>query len=709
MTQVKFKSIIDVLESNYAKLPDRHLFNYVKNDVVKRVNYETLYEGSIKVASFLQSKFQTGDRVILMFSTEPEFAFSLFGTLMAGMIAVPTHVPKKNVLSERVDLIIEDSQAKIIITTRKIKDYLFKNFANLFEDGKMEVCVSDDLPRHNIPIRHVNLNENDVAFLQYTSGSTGDPKGVMVSHGNLMANLADLYQGANQTPDSIMLSWLPAFHDLGLISAIFLPLYGNFVCYLIPPVEFMTDPLKWIILLSKFKATHTVAPNFAFDLCVSHFDASKLTSVDLRSVKYMGNCAEPVRYKTLTSFEQLYAPYNLKNVIRPGYGLAEATLKVTSVPANQHLPAYVQYINGKYTTLNNRVLDKLNEAKVYVGCGSSAIDTEVVIVDNQTNTILPDGQEGEIWVHGATVALGYWNKALYSKEIFGAKLAGNNEKCFLRTGDKGFLCDGNLFVSGRIKDMIIIRGVNYYPQDIELTIENAHSSIKPGNVVAFASDGQDAENLVLIAEIKRDQLNNFNPQSVFNAIVKGVEHEHKIEVAKIVLIQPSTIPKTSSGKIRRAACKDLYKKGALTELANWVCETRKFEVAKTANTQGFKVSDHVISVLKNTLNIKELSLYDDVYMLGIDSITSVKIIHQLEAALNITIPPPLILTSANIGEFIAQLEKTIAARDSHSTAKGSDNAANMVTADDLVFGNELNMIDDLSEQELDEFIKSLTV
>jgi acyl-CoA synthetase (AMP-forming)/AMP-acid ligase II len=403
------------------------------------------------------------------------------------------------------------------------------------------------------------VNSDTLALLQYTSGSTGTPKGVMVSHSNLLSNCADLDLGWNHTVDSIIVSWLPTFHDMGLIYGVIEPLYKGCSCYMMPPVSFLHKPIRWLQAISTYKATHSGAPNFAYDLCVRKITPEQKATLNLSSWQMALNGAEPVRADVLQRFAEAFQPCGFDfTAFCPGYGLAEATLKVAAV-RQQDSPVFLQVEADALA--QNRVVEATRDrenVQTLVGCGRSEIDTQIAIADPQTFTQCQDSEVGEIWVSGSTVAQGYWKNPEQTKQIFQATLKGDTSKHFLRTGDLGFLKDGELFVTGRLKDIIIIQGRNHYPQDIELTVENSHPALRPSCGAAFAVEFKGEEQLVVVQEVERSYLRRLNIDEVVGNIRQAVSVEHDIRVHTVVLVKTGTIPKTSSGKIQRQACRQKF-------------------------------------------------------------------------------------------------------------------------------------------------------
>jgi len=403
----------------------------------------------------------------------------------------------------------------------------------------------------------------NLAYIIYTSGSTGRPKGVMVTHGNLMANLRDLCGGWEHTADSVPVSWLPFFHDMGLIYGMLAPVYAGSPAYFMAPLAFLQSPVRWLRAFSHYRGTHAAAPNFAYDLCVRKVRERDREGLDLGSWRVAVNGAEPVRADTLDRFVEAFGPLGFRRrTFCPGYGLAEPTLTVPATPAADEPVSLAVRADALE---QNRVAEAGAEddgARTLVGCGDSVIDTRVAIVRPDERTRCDDDEIGEIWVAGATVAAGYWNRPEATGETFGARLA-TGEGPFLRTGDLGFVRDGHLYVTGRRKDVIIIRGQNHYPQDIEKTVEECHPAMRaPGCGAAFPVDVGGEERLVVVQEIDR-KARDVDEEDVVECVREAVSRNHELQAHDVVLLRPGGVLKTSSGKVQRRACREAYLDGTL--------------------------------------------------------------------------------------------------------------------------------------------------
>ncbi|MEA5595931.1 fatty acyl-AMP ligase [Rivularia sp. UHCC 0363] len=567
---MEFSTLVDALQQRARYQPEKKAYTFLKDGEIEvdTLYYEELERLARAIAAKLQSFNAIGQRALLMYPPGLEFISAFFGCLFAGVIAVPVYPPRGNQLMSRVLGIATDAEATFGLTNTSVlvnsQRWLTENpdLAQLkwLTTDNIDINLADSWQK---PI----VDGNSLALLQYTSGSTGTPKGVMVSHKNLLFNCTDLDLGWNHNINSTIVTWLPTFHDMGLIYGVIEPLYKGCSCYMMSPVSFLHKPVRWLKAISIYKATHSGAPNFAYDLCMRKITSEQKASLDLSSWRMALNGAEPVRADILQRFAQSFKPCGFDlTAFCPGYGLAEATLKVAAV-RQQDTPVFLQ-VDTDALEINRIVEAKANQQNVQtlVGCGRSEIDTQILIVDPESLSQCREEQVGEIWVSGSTVAQGYWRNPEKTQQIFQATLKGNTDKHFLRTGDLGFIKNGELFVTGRLKDIIIIQGRNHYPQDIELTVENSHRALRRDCGAAFAVEFKGSEQLVVVQEVERSYLRQLDVNEVVGNIRQAVAVEHDIRAHSIVLIKTATIPKTSSGKIARQACRQNFLNNTLDVL-----------------------------------------------------------------------------------------------------------------------------------------------
>ncbi|MCS7237182.1 MAG: aminotransferase class I/II-fold pyridoxal phosphate-dependent enzyme [Thermoguttaceae bacterium] len=563
--------LVELLRHRATYQPDEIAFTFLVDgeDQQVHITNQELDRQARAIGGWLQSLGLEGERALLLYPPGLEFIAAFFGCLYAGVVAVPVYPPRKNRSLQRIQAIAEDAQAKVALTTdaviRRVEP-LIDETPHLKELRWLATC---HVPRHmEDRWQKPPITRETLAFLQYTSGSTGAPKGVMLNHGNLLHNSALIAYVFEHTRSGLGVFWLPSYHDMGLIGGILQPLFVGRPNILMSPMAFLQKPLRWLWAISRFRATTSGGPNFAYELCVDKIPPAQRAQLDLSSWQVAFNGAEPVRAETIERFTEAFEPYGFRReAFFPCYGLAEATLIVTGGYAKE--PPVIRWFEAEALE-HGRVIPAAPHspgARPLVGCGQSLPDQRVLIVDPHTCRRLPEGFVGEIWVQGPSVAMGYWNRPEASAATFGGYLEGTGEGPFLRTGDLGFLWGGELFVTGRIKDVIILRGRNIYPQDIELTVQHAHPWLRPDAGAAFTVEQNGRERLVVVHEVERRVRGHLEP--VVQAIRRAVAEEHDLAVDAIVLIKAGTIPKTSSNKIQRHACRQGYLEKTLAALAWW--------------------------------------------------------------------------------------------------------------------------------------------
>jgi len=555
------KNIIDVLREHAKNKPNDTLFRYIEDEKQEPVTltYIEVYEQSKKIANNLLINCKKGDRALLLYPAGLEFITAFLGCLYAGLIAVPAYPPRKNQKMNRLKSIIDDAQAKIVMTSTKaalIAKPLFE------EDEVLKSLLwleSDSSELVNTDINNGSIYPTDTAFLQYTSGSTGNPKGVMVSHSNVMSNMEVIYQSFGHNENSKIVSWLPHFHDMGLMGGVLQPIYGAVEITFMAPAYFLQKPIRWLQMMDKYKATTTGGPNFAYDLCVEKINDDDVRELDLSNMVIALNGAEPVNRDTLMNFTEKFARCGFKSKTHfPSYGMAETTLMVTGGNAKDE--ANILTINS--VDLQNGIITVLEESskdtQEMVSSGHAWLDHEVIIVNPTTLNTMPTDIVGEVWVKGSSVTQGYWKNPDKTKEDFDAYTNDSKEGPYLRTGDLGFLHEDELYICGRAKDLLIIRGKNYYPQDIEFVASHSHDSLSIGNAAAFSVDTSGREQLIILQEIKRTHMKKFNREEVLEAIIESIAIDCELQVQDILILRPGQILKTSSGKIQRQGNKKAY-------------------------------------------------------------------------------------------------------------------------------------------------------
>lgn len=523
------------------------------------------------IAARLQQDFAPGERALLLFMPGLEYIAAFFGTLYAGMIPVPAYPPdplRCNRTLPRLRAMAQDCQAAVILGTRASVALAGPLLGEGLAVAQM-LAVDEWAAWTHLPWTPVDAAPDQLAFLQYTSGSTATPRGVMITHRNILYQLESLYR--NDLHDATCVSWLPMYHDLGLVAGVLGPLYSGRPITLFSPLAFIQRPLRWLQVMSRLKATTTGGPNFAYDLVASKFRPEDGRDLDLSHWRVALTGAEPVRPDTLARFDATFAPYGFRpETWAPGFGLAEATLGVTTTVGDTF--PYCTDFAGEAMRRNRAipVHDRGEPIVTLVQCGRPLPETDVIVVDPQTRATLPEDAVGEIWVRGPGVAAGYWKDVLGTESTFRAQRT-DGAGSYLRTGDLGFLHQGRLFVNGRLKELMIFWGRNVYPADIERTAGSAHEGLARTAGAAFAIDDGGLEKLVVVQEVIRPS--KWNLDSVAQALRSAILAEHGVPLHALVLIRRGTLLKTSSGKIQRLATRQAYLEGQLDTVRQWTFDT----------------------------------------------------------------------------------------------------------------------------------------
>jgi len=578
----RISSLVELLQYRTFQNPEKRLYTFLANGETEDgyLTYKELDLRARAVGAYLQSLNLQGERALLLYPAGLDYIVAFMGCLYAGVIAVPAYPPRLNRNLLRLQNIAQDSKAQAILTTSSIISKFEPLIAQTPGLSEVQWLITDNI-NTAIASRWLepSITEDTLAFLQYTSGSVGTPKGVMVSHGNVLNNEKMIQTAFELHENSVSVGWLPIYHDMGLMANVLQTIYSGSSYIFMSPVDFLQKPYRWLKAISDYKGTFCGGPNFAYELCINKITEEQKKTLDLTSWKVAFNGAEPVRYETIEQFAAAFAPVGFsREAIYPCYGMAETTLMISGGAVSE--PFVYTMFNAQDLEKNIvSIGDNHEKDRVLVGCGHTWLDHKLVITDPETLVRCSPDKVGEIWVSGPSIAQGYWNKPEITKNVFQAYLADSGEGPFLRTGDLGFIHDGELFVTGRLKDLIIIRGTNHYPQDIELTVEQCHKAIRPGCCAAFSIDIDGEERLGIVAEIERryrPRVNNNQTdidrrehgqnkivEDIYTAIKKSVFESHELQIHEILLLKPGSIPKTSSGKIQRHACRNGLLDGTL--------------------------------------------------------------------------------------------------------------------------------------------------
>jgi acyl-CoA synthetase (AMP-forming)/AMP-acid ligase II len=571
-TPIEFASLVELLGHRAAEQPNdtAYIFLPDRGDERIQLTFADLYMRARAVALSLLERGQKGDRAALLFPPGLDFIVGFFGCLLAGVIAVPMMIPRRDSSRDASAAILADCSARFTITRRDLFTSARPELVERLSSAGMECLFVDALPAGSeqagggLPI----VGANDIALLQYTSGSTSSPKGVIVSHANLLQNLEMIRVAFGNTRSSTHVSWVPHYHDMGLILNILQSLYLGALCVLMAPVSFMQRPLSWLRAIHDYRAEVAGGPNFAFDLCVRRHRPEQMQGIDLSCWKLAYNGAEPVRADTIEMFAATFARYGFDpDSAHPAYGMAEATLLISS--GSRGVGPVGRMVSRDALQRHQAVYPtQKGDVHSIVGCGRPLPGERLAIVDPQSRRRLGTYLIGEVWVAGPHVAQGYWRNADATRSVFRAVIDGDDTGCWLRTGDLGFLDDNDeLFITGRIKDLIIMRGMNHYPQDIENTVQDCHPALRRHCGAAFSVlDHNNEEQLVVVQEVERTYRHQIAIDEIIASIREAITREHDIATRAIVLIRTGTLPQTTSGKIQRTLAKQMFLAGALPVL-----------------------------------------------------------------------------------------------------------------------------------------------
>lgn len=634
------------------------------------------------VAGYLQKLGGKGQRVLLLYPPVLDFVIGFFGCLYAGATAVPAFPPRKNRKGQRIHGIARDCQSSLALTNEYVRQQI-EGDANWVEWESVSIIATDSLAQDYSALwKNPAISPDDLAVLQYTSGSTGQPKGVMLSHGNLVRNTELIMIAFETSKESIGVSWLPTYHDMGLVGGVLESVFIGRPVVLMSPMAFLQKPIRWFRTIARYQATTSGGPNFAYQLCVDKILDEELEGIDLSSWQTAFNGAEPVRAATLQQFTERFAKAGFNHsAFLPCYGMAETTLIVTGGP--QADPPVIRTFDSQALDLQQVVACEASDpnARALVASGRILPGEQLLIVDPETSVTLDEDQIGEIWISSSSVGQGYWERDEFTQETFGAHTAAGHGP-FLRTGDLGFLHEGQLFVAGRLKDMIIVRGVNRYPQDIEQTVEQAHEFMQSGLIAAFADTAEDRERLIIAAEVQTRR-EETNWDEIIVAVRRAVAQQHELPPEAVVLVRFGTLPRTSSGKIQRHACRDEFARGSLKIVAQWKAweidlpESEPMIAASSYRPGGngqLAIADtpasdaqpdhEIVDIVMDAIRAvaqeraKQLDLETNIVLdLGLDSLERMQIAHSLEQTFDGRFPEHVLPEIETVREVAAAIER----------------------------------------------------
>jgi acyl-CoA synthetase (AMP-forming)/AMP-acid ligase II len=566
-----FTSLADLLRYRAAVQPHERAYVVLsdRGQEEDAITFAGLERRAAALAQRIAAHAAPGERALLLCPNGIDFIVGLFGCILAGVIAVPMMLPRRQSGRDASAAIVADCAPRLGLSLRPLIDGTRGDLSARFAHAGLAWLALDELTEEAATAAPCAAPlASDVALLQYTSGSTSTPKGVMVSHANLLANLAMIKTAFGNTRRSTTVSWVPLYHDLGLVINALQTLYAGSLCVLFAPAAFVQRPLLWLRAIGDFRAEVAVSPNFGFDLCVERYRADQMAGVDLACWRLALNGAAPVHAATIRRFAATFAPHGFAaDAFYPAYGMAEATVLIAAGRRGAGAALRPLSRAGLQWDRVAPPRDPRDE-QVAVGCGRALSGERLAIVDAASRQRLGTDHIGEIWVAGANVSRGYWRNPAVTAEAFGAAIASEEGAEWLRTGDLGFLDEaGELFITGRIKEVVIIRGANHYPQDIEETVQRCHPALRRHGGAAFAIGGGDTpEALVVVQEVERTERHRIAADEIVSRIREAVVGRHDIVPYEIALLRPGALPKTTSGKIQRTLARQLWLSGSLARL-----------------------------------------------------------------------------------------------------------------------------------------------
>ncbi|WP_426135736.1 non-ribosomal peptide synthetase [Pseudomonas sp. PWP3-1b2] len=640
------RTLVQSLQRRASQTPDQVALRFLAESVEHNVvlSYRDLDARARTIAAALQANAAPGDRAVLLFPSGPDYVAAFFGCLYAGVIAVPAYPPEstRRHHQERLLSILKDAEPRLLLTIASLGEGLSQ-----IENAPPVLSVDTLNPEIANNWIAPALNPDDIAFLQYTSGSTALPKGVQVSHGNLVANEVLIRRGfgIDLNPNDVIVSWLPLYHDMGLIGGLLQPIFSGVPCVLMSPAYFLGRPLRWLEAISEYGGTISGGPDFAYRLCSERVSESALERLDLSRWRVAYSGSEPIRLDTLERFAEKFAVCGFtSNNFFASYGLAEATLFVAGGTRGHGIPALRVDENALAA---NRA--EPGQGSAIMSCGTGQPEHAVLIADPLTLNELADNRVGELWASGPSIAHGYWRNPEATAKTF-VQHAG---RTWLRTGDLGFIREGEVYITGRLKDLLIVRGHNLYPQDIEQTIEREVDAVRKGRVAAFAVNHQGLEGIGIAAEISRSVQKLLPPDALIKAIRQAVAEAYQEAPSVVILLNPGALPKTSSGKLQRAACAIRHADGSLDSYAQFP------DVQAQAGDAALESELHtqIAAIWCEQLQLAKVAADDHFFLLGGNSITATQVVARLRETLGLELNLRMLFEAPSLSAFAAQVAR----------------------------------------------------
>ncbi|MFD6416760.1 AMP-binding protein [Streptomyces sp. NPDC060194] len=646
----EFPTLVHALRYRAEKQPDDTAYVFLGDGGDElRMGYGELLRAAAGVADVLGARHRPGERAMLLFPPGRDYVVAFYGCLLAGVVAVPAYPPQDARGLGRLDAVVADADASIALTTKDLlplgRSALRAPLAWIATDAPSGEVSGGSAPY--VPPDSAGPEPGQVAFLQYTSGSTRLPRGVVLTHANLVHNAESIYRAFAGAPRDVMVSWLPPYHDMGLIGAVLAPLHGGFPAVLMAPLDFLRNPHRWLQAISDHRGTISPAPNFGYELCVRRVDDGQLASLDLSSWRAAVNGAEPVRVRTVERFAERFAAAGFDPAAcRPSYGLAEATLLVTADPVGEVVRRFPV------------------EGVERIACGTARGGQSVVVVDTATLAPAAAGRVGEIWVSGPSVAGGYWGRPTENAALFGAVLP-DGRGPYLRTGDLGALDEsGALAVTGRLKDLLVLRGRNVYPHDVETAAELGHSAVRPGCGAAFTVPVDGEERLVLVVETAEGA----DLEAVALRCRRAVWEECEAELHELVLLPPRTVPKTSSGKIQRRATREAYLAGELPRIGGLRPGAGAAPGGLDRTPPRTALESLIAGLWADLLGRPEVGVHEDFFASGAQSLLLARLAGRISAELPVRVTVGDLFQASSVASLAALLESRPLAVDEGRTA-----------------------------------------
>lgn len=632
--------LLDLLEKKIENSAEFNVYTFLSSDgsETRRITYDQLLKDTLKAASQLQNNINPGERALLIPQNQTDFITSFLACLLSGVVAVPAQMPRRNSKGSKISGIVKDCLPSLIIGDRHLYDKLALNNPEL---TPIKWLFTDQLGRSIEPFKPSIIGPDMPAMIQYTSGTTGNPKGVLLSHDNIMMNSASVGSAMRLEEQQAFASWLPHYHDMGLFGSILEPIISQIPAVLMSPQDFSKKPVNWLRAISKYKATISGSPNFGYQHCLDRIKDEDCEGLDLSSwrVAYCG--AEIIQPSTLKNFARRFGEFGFNEAaLMPCYGMAEATLMI----------ACSAYQNGITTSKLSNQEDLKDGSKEVVSCGTVSKGGEIQIVKD--HKIVDNGEVGEIWYTGGNVAVGYWNNGIDTKTVFNNSL--NGPETFLRTGDLGFIREGQLYLTGRLKEMIIQRGRNFYPQDIETVAANSSDRLAQGQSAAFSIENG-SEILIILQEVRRALWKKNDSEKIMDRMLIQLTDQLQVMPAVIACLKPGSLPRTTSGKISRVKARQLY----LDDRLNFVAIRKiQSDASKNMTESNSKISikdvqDGIIVLLRNVMKTKDVTITPEtsVFNLGIDSLVAVDVVASMEKHFDITLDASLLWQFETVEEM----------------------------------------------------------